>query len=126
MKAVGLVQCFTLFASNPLRSYFDILAPVAQVVQCPLWGTGGHGFLIIQTFGFFNSLPLQYKWTVPSRWDSVRYRLEDSSRILTIEDVRLDDSGTFSCTVVGKGGRRDATQYTLNVECKRSFVRAYI
>ena len=71
-------------------------------------------------FAFVNRLPLEYKWTVPGRWGAVRYRLEDSNRILIIEDIRLDDSGTYTCTVTGKAGRNDVTTYTLNVECKIS------
>ena len=50
----------------------------------------------------------------------VRYRLVDSNRILIIEDIRLDDSGTYTCTVEGKAGRNDETSFTLNVECKIS------
>ena len=69
---------------------------------------------------YVNRLPLQYKWTIPSSWDVVRYRLVDSNRILIIEDIRLDDSGTYTCTVEGKAGRNDETSFTLNVECKIS------
>lgn len=70
----------------------------------------------------YGTMPLMYSWTVP---DGVkgRYELTDSDRVLKIQNIQQDDSGTYKCSVWSVSTMEsDSKTYTLYVESKPDFI----
>ncbi|XP_021356952.1 contactin-like isoform X1 [Mizuhopecten yessoensis] len=69
----------------------------------------------------YGSGNLKYSWTTPGKQDD-RFSLLDSSRVLTIANARLGDSGTYSCTVRSRKTDTFGTKmFTLSIEAKPFF-----
>ncbi|KAL3852170.1 hypothetical protein ACJMK2_015845 [Sinanodonta woodiana] len=70
----------------------------------------------------YGTSPLIYSWTTPVPRDE-RYILTDNNRVLSIVNVTMEDSGTYTCKVENKRLQAsDRKSYTLLVEAKPYFV----
>lgn len=69
----------------------------------------------------YGRLPLNYNWIRKNKPMPSRARLTDLNRVLVIDDVQLEDEGTYECQVRSKA-TSDVKQYTLTIGAKPFFV----
>ncbi|XP_033733167.1 contactin-like [Pecten maximus] len=69
----------------------------------------------------YGRLPLVYSWTRKGRPMPPRARVTDLNRVLVIENVQLEDEGTYECSVNSRATSA-VKQYTLSIGAKPYFV----
>ena len=71
-------------------------------------------------------MPIVYKWSRQGSPMPLTSKEEDHNRILTIEDLQLEDSGTYTCTASRGTATRAEKSYHLVVEGKLHINSKYL
>ncbi|XP_060075938.1 contactin-like [Ylistrum balloti] len=70
----------------------------------------------------YGRLPLYYTWSRKNKPMSSRARATDLNRVLIIENVQLEDEGTYECLVKSSRATTSVNQFTLSIGAKPYFV----
>ncbi|OWF48663.1 contactin-like isoform X2 [Mizuhopecten yessoensis] len=70
----------------------------------------------------YGRLPLYYSWTRKNKPMPSRARATDLNRVLVIENVQLEDEGTYECLVKSSRATSSVKEYTLSIGAKPYYV----
>ncbi|KAJ8307434.1 hypothetical protein KUTeg_015518 [Tegillarca granosa] len=70
----------------------------------------------------FGTVPITYFWTRKGLPLPTTASFSDHNRLLTIQNVQIEDSGVYVCHASRKNTANAVKEFTLTVECKSSYI----
>lgn len=97
--------------------YFDVNSPCSGPINYILL-MSFYDLCLYRAFTYLFSMPITYSWSRHGLPMSPRASFTDHNRVLIIEDVRIEDGGTYICHASRYTTARTQKNVTLFIESK--------